>query len=294
MQVKNWNDLRYLLAIKRGRTLSAAARLTSVDDTTVSRRLAVLQSAFETQLCRRLPNGSLQLTSRGEQIVRCVERMEHQIDVISEILGAERDACVGAVRLTSVPIIVNRLLTPKLGKLLDAHPKLEIQFVPESRDFSLTRREADLALRLARPKTGGTRVKARRIGQLEFAVYIACDCAADEGMKMPWITYDDTMAHLPQAQWVARAIKSGDGGLAGLRVHDAETALEAARAGLGRTLLPTAIADTETGLRRFEVDDPPASLSREIWLLAHSDQLALRRIAAVIAWVETVLRPKQS
>lgn len=111
---------------------------------------------------------------------------------------------------------------------------------------------------------------------------------------MPWITYDDTMAHLPQAQWVARAIKSGDGGLAGLRVHDAETALEAARAGLGRTLLPTAIADTETGLRRFEVDDPPASLSREIWLLAHSDQLALRRIAAVIAWVETVLRPKQS
>ncbi len=290
MQLKNWNDLRYLLAIKRGRSLAAAARLTGVDDTTVSRRLAALQSAFETQLWRRLPDGSLQLTSRGEQVVRRVECMEHHVDVISDILGAEGDTCVGIVRLTSVPMIVNRLLTPQLGRLLDAHPELEIQLVPDSRDFSLTRREADLALRFARPKTGGTRVKARRIGELAFAVYAARDPRVNDGKEMPWITYDDTMDHLPQAQWVARAVKNGNGGLAGLRVHDAEAALEAVRAGLGRALLPRVIADREESLRELDVGDTPVSLSREIWLLAHADQLALRRIAAVIAWVETVFR----
>jgi DNA-binding transcriptional LysR family regulator len=42
MQLKNWNDPRYLLAIKRGATITAAARLLTVDDTTVSRRLAAL------------------------------------------------------------------------------------------------------------------------------------------------------------------------------------------------------------------------------------------------------------
>ena len=53
MQLKNWNDLRYLVAVKRAGTLAAAARLLGVDDTTVSRRLKVLQFALGAQLYRR-------------------------------------------------------------------------------------------------------------------------------------------------------------------------------------------------------------------------------------------------
>jgi DNA-binding transcriptional LysR family regulator len=46
MQTNSWNDLRYVLAVSRGRTLAAAARLLAVDDTTVARRLAALQTTL--------------------------------------------------------------------------------------------------------------------------------------------------------------------------------------------------------------------------------------------------------
>ena len=65
-----------------------------------------------------------------------------------------------------------------------------------------------------------------------------------------------------------------------------ETALEAAAAGLGKTLLPTIVADADARLRRYEIDGVSGRLSRDIWLMVHSDQLTLDRIVAATNWVE--------
>lgn len=289
MQFNNWSDLRYVLALKRGRSLSGAARLLGVDDTTVSRRLTALQKATGASLWQRQPDGSLQLTASGEAMALHVEAIEHRVDLIGEMLGSERDGCVGTVRLTSVPIVINRLLAPRVGSLLSGHPGLEIELFADSRDFSLTRREADLAVRLARPTTGGTSVKARRIGQLDYSVYSSRDYSAREAACMPWITYDETLAHMPQAQWITRVTKGRTDEVAGVRVHDAETAMEAVLAGLGRTLLPNVIADSNERLRRLAVEQMAVPPSRDLWLLAHVDQLELRRIVAVTAWIEKVV-----
>jgi DNA-binding transcriptional LysR family regulator len=97
------------------------------------------------------------------------------------------------------------------------------------------------------------------------------------------------MSHLPQARWIARATKGGEGEICGLRVRDAETALEATAAGLGKTLLPTIVAARDTRLHRLDsrVNRIP---SREIWLLAHADQADLPRVVATIKWLEKVIR----
>jgi DNA-binding transcriptional LysR family regulator len=73
------------------------------------------------------------------------------------------------VRVTAVPILANRLLVPALPRLFARHPRLRVELVAEPRNLSLTRREADIALRLARPESGPA--LARRIGRLDFAVY---------------------------------------------------------------------------------------------------------------------------
>jgi len=289
MQPRSWNDLRFLIAIKRGQTLRAAARQLQVDDTTVSRRLALLQSDVGRELVRRQGDGKWMLTKAGELVAREAEAMEHHFRLLAAP-SEDHDTYAGTVRVTSVPILANRVLASSAKSLLASTPGLIIELIPDSRDFNLTRREADIAVRLARPSTGGLTVKARRIGTLEYVAYASAALTAPEVRRLPWITYEDAMSHLPQAKWmVSNAGLGGRESIAALRVHDAETALEAAVAGLGKTLLPTLVAGRDARLRRLQMDSSRPSPSREIWLLVHADLIAVRRVSDVVEWIETVV-----
>ncbi|MDH3596722.1 MAG: substrate-binding domain-containing protein, partial [Rhodospirillales bacterium] len=184
---------------------------------------------------------------------------------------------------TSVPIMVNRLLVPALPPLLRNHPQLRVELIAEPRDLSLTKREADIALRLARPRTEG-RAIARRIGQLDYAVYGPFRRKIE---PLPWITYDDTMADLPQGRWIAeRAIRDPEAPPQ-VMVNDAEAILQSVKAGLGKSLLPTAVGDREPGLVRH--GDGPTPLSRELWLMVHPELRELVRIRVVMDWLVLVI-----
>ncbi len=288
MQTLNWNDLRYILAISRGRRLAAAARLLGVDDTTVARRLAAVQRSTGARLYHHLADGTLELTPSGERAALHAERIESEIGVLAAVLSGADDVISGTVRVTSVPIIVNRILVPAAQILLRRHPALQLELTADARELSLTRREADLALRLARPKTGGARVVARRVGTLRYEVYAAASCSARKANMLPWITYDEAVAHLPQARWIAATIAGSGEKVASVRVNDAEAVLEAVIAGLGRSLLPRVIADGDPRLTRLGSKHRPPALTRELWLLTHSEFRTLGRIKAVVKWIEQI------
>src|SRR6266487_2883204 len=240
MRMLNWNDLRYVLAISRGGTLAAAARLLGVDDTTVARRLMAMQEAIGTRLYQRLTDGTLQLTTAGKRAALHAERIEREIGAFDVALRGADNAVSGAVRITSVPIIVNHILIPAAQSSLERHPKLQLELVADPTDLSLTRRETDLALRLARPKTGGRKVMARRVGTMRYDVYASASCSARDAKMLPWVTYDEAMAHLPQARWIAATAVRSHHRIAAVRLNDAEALLEAVIAGVGRSLLPCA------------------------------------------------------
>jgi len=287
VQPPDWNDLRYLLAIKRGQTLRAAARQLRVDDTTVSRRLASLERGLGRKLVQRLGDGRLVLTESGERVARDAEAMERHSASIAALVDGDGDACAGTVRVTAVPILANRLFVRNFGDLAARHPGLVVELIPDGRDFNLTRREADVAVRLARPGAGGVSVKTHRIGTLTYAAYAARDMPRRQVQSLPWITYEDSMSHLPHARWMERAAQAA--GRSPLRVHDAETALEGAVVGLGRTLLPTRVADSDKRLGQIDGPADRPVPAREIWLLAHADQMQLARVAAVMQWLEAIV-----
>ena len=282
MQHVAWDDLRLLLAVAHGRSYARAARHLGLDDTTVSRRLRGLERSIGHPLVGRRPDGSAALTPLGAEIARRAERMEAAVREIEEAVGRDRSSPAGTVRLTAVPMIVNRLLVPKLARLTETAPMVTVEFVPEARDLSLTRREADLALRLARPAAGGTRVLARRIGSLAYDGYVAAATDRDEEGALGWITYDDAFAHLPPARWLARAAREGRA--ARIVVRDAETMIEAAAHGHGRALLPRAIGEGDGRLRPVTALPHPAP-DREVWLLSHREQRHLASMRAVTAWL---------
>jgi len=104
---------------------------------------------------------------------------------------------------------------------------------------------------------------------------------------MPWLSYDEAMAHLPQARWMAATARKETTGISALRVHDGESALESIIAGVGKTLIPQAIGDADDRLIRITNNETP-ELTRELWLLGHVDDRNLGRVKAVRAWIEAV------
>jgi DNA-binding transcriptional LysR family regulator len=226
--------------------------------------------------------GRLTPTEAGCEMARRAERVEAEIVEALQVVGGTDSVVAGTVRLTSVPLLINRLLIPQLPRLLQQYPRLELELIAEPRMLSLIKREADIALRLSRPREE-IRAVARKIGELSYAVYAPANTAAAD---LPWVSYEDQMSDLPQAEWIARQCTTAPAGMATARPNDAEGLLACLQAGLGKTLLPVAIGDRIPGLVR--VGDQHSELTRELWILVHPDLRRLDRVRAVIDWTVEV------
>ena len=281
LQDLDWNDLRFVLAVARSQSLAGAARRLGVNESTVGRHIAGAERRLGARLFER-SQGQLHPTEAGAAVVAGAERVELEVQAVESAVAGTDERAAGRVRVTSVPIVVNRLLVPALPPLLQDHPQLCVELIAEPRDLSLTKREADIALRLARPQME-VRAVARRIGRLDYAVY----GPKRKGRRpLPWVTYEDGMADLPQWRWIDERA-SGDGETpAPVAVNDAEAILQSLKAGLGRSLLPTAVAEREPGLVRLDAGPPP--LSRELWLMVHPELRELTRVRVVMDWLVSV------
>lgn len=281
MQELNWNDLRYVLAVARQGSLAPAARILRVNETTVSRRIARAEALLGSQLFYR-GEGRLLPTEAGLAVIGRAERIETEVELLREAASGANATAAGSVRLTAIPILINRLLLPAMKEFCASHPHLRVELVAEPRNLSLTKRDADIALRLACPNRE-QRLIARRVAQIEYVVF---GPSAAREAPLPWITYDDGMLDLPHAAWIAQAAKA-EGDVPRITVNDSELALHAIKAGLGKSLLPRTIAEREEGLS--PLDGGRTVLERELWLLVHPELRHLARIRATIAWLEEVI-----
>ncbi len=278
-----WDDLKYILALMRGGSLNKAARQLNVDKTTVSRRVAALEEALGTALVARGSHGQMRLTQAGRKVAGQAEAMEDVERRIRAGLGAQPDGLAGRVRLSTVPILAHHVLLPQLGALRDLAPGLKIELVAEARDADILEGEADFALRLARPRTGGQGVLTRKIGVMSYGCYAARMAGGD----LPWIGFEPNMQHLEIAQAIETLANAPGSRRAGLSVNDAEGLLRAVQAGLGKSLLPRIIADAMPGLRRLDMEVAHIP-ERELWVLTRRDHAGLDRIRVVHDWLEAI------
>lgn len=266
----DWDDLRFFITLAREGSLSAAARALRAEHSTVSRRVAALEAALGTRLFDRLPRGYA-LTPEGERLATLAGRLEEDVLAIErEARGSAAAALRGSVRLSAPPVFASQFLAPRLGPLRARHPGLLLELVGASGFASLTRREADLAIRLSRPE--GASLVARRLGTLAYGLYGA-PAGSDD-----FLGYDETLDHVPQQRWL-RAL-AGERPLA-LRSNDLATLHSAARAGLGRAALPCFLGDADPALVRLPAPGAEAA-AREIWLVAHADLARSPRVRAVM------------
>ena len=278
MQDLDWNDLRYILCLSRTGRIAGAARKLGVNETTVARRIARVEGLLGVRMFER-DAGVLRPTDSGQIVVRRAERIELDVDAVKDGVTSADSVAVGKVRVTAVPLVLNYILIPALPDLLRSHTRLQLELAADPRNLSVTNREADIALRMARPDND-YRAVAHRVGIVDYAVY----GVSAARRPLPWITYEASWSHLPHARWMAKAVASDPEARISVVVNDSELALNAVRAGLGRSLLPCRIGDGVPEVSRLSGAKPV--LSREMWLIVHPDLKHLARVRAVIAWIE--------
>jgi DNA-binding transcriptional LysR family regulator len=285
----DWQDLRFFLAILRAGSLTAAATRLRVNQSTVSRRLLALEEAAGTRLFERTPDG-YRLTAAGERVVPAAERLEAAAFAIERGLTGLESRVEGVVRLTATEGIGTYFVAPALRELRRAHPGLELELVLDQRILSLSRREADLALRLARPRQPG--LVARRLGEIAFALYASPRYLEERGRPLvsdglsghDVLGYDESLAAVPESRWMALRARNA---VRALRTNSVSVQLEAAQAGLGLALLPCYLAEGTGLVRALPLS---ACIRRELWLVVHGDLQHTARMRAVIEFLAAQAR----
>src|SRR5262244_3765720 len=145
-----WDDVRFFLAAAREGSLSGAARVLGVGHVTVGRRLAFLEKRLGVKLLNRTPDGYA-VTSAGQAILRQSAAMEAAALNLERAAAGRDLLAAGSVRITTTEALAYRIIVPAIAPLRKSHPDLHVVVLAGVRSVDIARREADLAVRFARP-----------------------------------------------------------------------------------------------------------------------------------------------
>jgi len=181
----------------------------------------------------------------------------------------------GVVRVATADALAKHLVLPAVERLLSENRELSVELVSDTRQHDLSRREADLALRIGASKD--TQLVGRRLTSLGFGLYSARERSKRfDPKRAQYVTFDEMVGKLPHEAWLA---EHAPGARVALRSNRQETLIEAVRLGIGIGILPCLVADLDPNLHR--IFGPEQVFSRELWLLAHPDLHGARRVRAV-------------
>lgn len=280
----DWGNLRFFLELVRTGSLSGAARRLGVDRNTVARRVAALEEEIGLALFERGPQGWGR-TPAGQELAELAGRVEEDVLAMARHVDARDRAPSGTVRLTTAAHLAVHLLSPALPVLRERHPGLVLEIAADQRAFDLTRREADLALRMGRPRDAG--LVTRKLSDVAHRFYASPGYLAGrrsvDFAKDHFIGFDDSLASAPQERWLARLAPERR---VVFRTNSTASLQAAARIGLGVAVLPCYVADPDPGLSRLE---GPEAVHHELWLLVHGDLRRSPRVRAVIEWVDDLI-----
>ncbi len=289
MKVFEWDDLRIFLAILRGRSINAAAKLLGSSRSTVSRRLQAMEDQLDIKLFVRNPEGFV-LTEIGEAMVARAERVESEIlSMEREVFG--RDAALsGIIRISMFPHVAQTLVMPYLAEFAELYPEIEIEVEASFEKADLARRNADIAIRFQ--KEPDEHLIGHRLPDFARALY-----ASQEYIDKHIFTGPET-----NAQWVGWGAKefvaqwNNDTPFSHCRIHhvvmEPMAHLQAVKCGLGFSDLLCFVADQEQNLVRIPGQGPLRT--NPAWILTHPDLVSTERVRVLVRFLHEALNKHEA
>lgn len=280
-----WSDLRFVLAVQRAGTLTAAARALGLNQSTVTRRLAALHRSLGARVLERR-GATYVLTPLGERLRPMLTEMEDRALALERAAQGLDTRPAGVVRITTVDALAVRFLAPNLARFRQQLPDVTLEIDSSPRTLDLGRREADLALRLGRPRQEA--LIARKVGRLGFTVYASRSYLARRGLPPlgklmeghEFIDDDEEQAWAAEVKW-ARALTPG--ARVAARMQTWQGRMVAAEAGAGIAVLPCFLGDASRTLCRL--GGPGDLVHYDLWLLVHREMRQVARIRVVYDFI---------
>jgi DNA-binding transcriptional LysR family regulator len=273
----NWDDLKVVLALARAGTLAGAARDRGIDATTVGRRLAAIEASLRARLFDRSSSGYI-ATEAGHRAIALGEEVERAVRDFQSVIEGTDQRIEGRVRMTGLDAIFNHLVIPRLPRLIDRYPGLEITFSSNLDFVDLSRREADIALRSREPQHPDS--VGRRLGTLAQAAYSATSLAT--GPQPPLIGLPREYDGSDFARILAESFPSGNivaRGSSESHIH------ELVKAGVGIGILDCFVGDRDPGLHRVLAQPV---WTQTVWAEVHVSMSRAPRIRLVMDFLQDV------
>jgi DNA-binding transcriptional LysR family regulator len=284
----DWDDLRFFISAARARTLTAAAKNLGVDATTVGRRLERLSAKLNTSLFEIGPKGYL-LTTSGAELLKHAEDVERSIIAASTALTGENSRLAGTVRLSLSEGFATWVVAPNLSRFQMQHPEIKLEIVTTNGFLNPSKREADLAVMLARPARGP--LKAKKLTDYSLGLFASREyfaahdpiCNVAELQNRTLIGYIDDFIYAEELRYLSE-IGSGLSPAIGSTSINVQHAMT--KAGLGIAVLPYFIGQNDSTL--VPVLPEVTKIRRMFWIVVHEDLSKVARVRAVMHWLTEI------
>lgn len=286
----NWDDVKILLAIARAGGLSRAAKTLGVSVSTVHRRANELERSLKATLFSRGADGYT-LTDAGHTYFTIAEQAEEHLTAMERGRIPSHES---VVRIALPELLGQQIVLPELGRLQSKRPELRLEISTSVVPVEFSRREADVSVRLVRPKSG--RYSVRRIGRICFGLFCSREYlrdaqplnAARDISSHKLIGWDRDLKFVFLAQWLDDV---SAGGVPAMSFDTLNAQLLAAVAGYGIALLPTYSA---VQAELIQVLPNVATFDQGIWMLRHRDTGKSRYADEVCTAIEEAIRQHRS
>ena len=266
-----WELYRSFLGVLNHGSLSGAARALGVAQPTMGRHIAALEESLGLALFTRSQTGFLP-TEAGQSLRVYAESLQSTVAALERAAASQGSKVKGTVRVTASDVIGVEVLPPIVASLREQHPDLVVELALTDRVQDLVRREADIAVRMTRPRQ--ELLVAQRVGQAVLGLHAHRNYLSRRGIPKnvadlahhALIGFDETTAFIRDA---GKAFSAWHREAFSVRTDNNLAQLALIRSGAGIGVCQAAIAHRDDQLVRLLPKQ--VSLSLEVWITMHQD-----------------------
>ncbi len=264
----DWTLIQSFVAVAEHGSLSGAARALGRSQPTLGRQIQSLEASLGISLFDRHARG-LKLSETGSRLLPLAQQMHDAMHALTLTAAGQSKDLSGSVRLTASVFMSHHVLPEILARIRTVEPRIQLELVPTDATENLLYREADIAIRMYRPRQ--LDIVAQRVGSIELGAYAARSYLTRKGRPAKpedlfdhdIVGYDSndliiqTMRHMGYA--VTRSQFP-------VRCDNQSAYWQLVRAGCGIGFCQTSVADADPTVAKLDLnlDIPPL----EVWLAA--------------------------